>query len=295
MSVESERPEDFFDLSLNKKKKKKKAGFKLEDGNATLGGDEVAATTEAVAKNDESKENQKTVDAGTGAGAAVLQQPDTSSVHVYTAKWEGVDSILREKKKKKRGLKLNYEVPDDAIEFWAIYGTKKAAVDAVVTDKALAYPWIGSDRDYEYPELLMRAFDILKERNPDMASGSNKTVNVPQPLVSRAGAKRTSFDNFNDICKALHRQQDHVMAFIMAELDSHGSLDGRGQGLTIRGRFNQKNIENILRSYIKEYVTCHTCRSPNTIIDKQDRLSVLICEECKAQSTVVSVKKVGKK
>ena len=26
------------------------------------------------------------------------------------------------------------------------------------------------------------------------------------------------------------------------------------------GRFQQKHIENVLRRYIKEYVTCHTCR-----------------------------------
>ena len=28
------------------------------------------------------------------------------------------------------------------------------------------------------------------------------------------------------------------------------------------GRFQQKHIENVLRRYIKEYVTCHTCRYP---------------------------------
>ena len=33
------------------------------------------------------------------------------------------------------------------------------------------------------------------------------------------------------------------------------------------GRFQQKHIENVLRRYIKEYVTCHTCRWPNLVLN----------------------------
>ncbi|KAJ7941889.1 eukaryotic translation initiation factor 2 subunit beta-like [Quillaja saponaria] len=31
------------------------------------------------------------------------------------------------------------------------------------------YPWEGSDRDYEYEELLGRVFNILRENNPELA------------------------------------------------------------------------------------------------------------------------------
>ena len=45
------------------------------------------------------------------------------------------------------------------------------------------------------------------------------------------------------------RQPDHVVAFVLAEVGSTGSIDGSGR-LVIRGRFQPKHIENILRNYI---------------------------------------------
>lgn len=44
--------------------------------------------------------------------------------------------------------------------------------------------------------------------------------------------------------------------------------------------FTQKNIESVLRKYIREYVTCHTCKSPTTILAKHARLYFLQCEVC---------------
>lgn len=51
----------------------------------------------------------------------------------------------------------------------------------------------------------------------------------------------------------MHRQPDHVMAFLLAELGTSGSLDGQ-QRLVVKGRFAPKNFEGILRRYISEYL-----------------------------------------
>lgn len=42
--------------------------------------------------------------------------------------------------------------------------------------------------------------------------------------------------------------------------------------------------------YIKEYVTCHTCRSPDTILQKDTRLFFLQCEACGSRCSVASIK-----
>jgi translation initiation factor 2 subunit 2 len=52
----------------------------------------------------------------------------------------------------------------------------------------------------------------------------------------------------------MHRQADHVMAFLLAELGTSGSLDGQ-QRLVVKGRFAPKNFEGILRRYISKYIT----------------------------------------
>lgn len=94
---------------------------------------------------------------------------------------------------------------------------------------------------------------------------------------------------FLQICKTLHRQPKHLLDFLLAELGTSGSVDGNSQ-LIIKGRFQQKQIENVLRRYIKEYVTCHTCRSPDTILQKDTRLFFLQCETCGSRCSVASIK-----
>ncbi|KAJ6383289.1 hypothetical protein OIU78_026719 [Salix suchowensis] len=139
------------------------------------------------------------------------------------------------------------------------------------------FPWDGTDRDYDYEELLGRVFNILRENNPELAGDRRRTVMRP-PQVLREGTKKTVFVNFMDLCKTMHRQADHVMAFLLAELGTSGSLDGQ-QRLVIKGRFAPKNFEGILRRYINEYVICLGCKSPDTILSKENRLFFLRCEK----------------
>lgn len=149
--------------------------------------------------------------------------------------------------------------------------------------------WTGTERDYTYDELLERAFNQLREKNPEMATGEKKKFVMKPPQVVRIGSKKTAFANFSEICRLLHRLPKHVLQFLLAELGTSGSIDGNNQ-LIIKGRFQQKQIENVLRRYIKEYVTCHTCRSPDTILQKDARLYFLQCEQCNSRCSVAPIK-----
>ncbi|KAH9608794.1 hypothetical protein KSS87_019687 [Heliosperma pusillum] len=150
------------------------------------------------------------------------------------------------------------------------------------------YPWEGSDRDYLYEELLGRVFNILRENNPELAGDRRRTVMRP-PQVMREGTKKTVFANFTDLCKMMHRQPEHVMAFLLAELGTSGSLDGQ-QRLVIKGRFAPKNFEGILRRYVNEYVICNGCKSSDTILSKENRLLFLRCEQCGSGRSVAPIK-----
>merc|ERR1719273_218438 len=142
-------------------------------------------------------------------------------------------------------------------------------------DSGEATAW-GEDRDYTYDELLQRVYNVIKEKNPDSTMGEKKKFVMRPPQVVKVGAKKTAFVNFTEIAKMLHRQPKHLLAFLFAELGTTGALDGSSQ-LVMKGNFQQKHIETVLRRYIKEYVTCHTCRSPDTILNKETRLFFLQC------------------
>ena len=100
-----------------------------------------------------------------------------------------------------------------------------------------------------YPLLLQRFFTILQNQNPDILSSGQKSYKIPPPQCLREGNKKTIFANLPDICKRMKRSDEHVIQFLFAELGTTGSVDG-SKRLVIKGRFQQKQIENVLRRYI---------------------------------------------
>lgn len=100
-----------------------------------------------------------------------------------------------------------------------------------------------------YELLLSRFFNLLAQKNPDHASSGAKNYKIPPPQCMREGNKKTIFANIAEICKRMKRSDEHVTAYLFAELGTNGSVDG-SRRLVIKGRFQQKQIENVLRKYI---------------------------------------------
>lgn len=238
------------DFNLTKKKKKKKKPFDMND------------LDDALPKEEKSEPADEVKDAPQDFGD------------------EDLDFSLPSKKKKKKKPKI-LEEPDK------VEDNEEGGEEEGGNVEGTA--WSDTDRDYTYEELLKRVFNIMREKNPDMVAGEKKRFVMKPPQVMRVGTKKSSFSNFADICKLLHRQPKHLLAFLLAELGTSGSIDGNNQ-LIIKGRFQQKQIEHVLRAYIKEYVTCHTCRSPETILQKDTRLYFLQCETCGSRCSVASIK-----
>uniref|UniRef100_A0A3B3BH98 Eukaryotic translation initiation factor 2 subunit 2 n=1 Tax=Oryzias melastigma TaxID=30732 RepID=A0A3B3BH98_ORYME len=288
--------EMIFDPNMTKKKKKKKKPFMVdEEGGEGAGGEE--------AKEGEAKE----VDPEVGEDKEVDIDEDESRKKEPSDDVTDLNFTNQKKKKKKpkknfndleEGLKKSIPVVGHMnkkkqfvilILSAALDDDEGKISDGISFSSSSGPAWAGSERDYTYDELLNRVFNIMREKNPDMVAGEKRKFVMKPPQVVRVGTKKTSFVNFTDICKLLHRQPKHLLAFLLAELGTSGSIDGNNQ-LVIKGRFQQKQIENVLRRYIKEYVTCHTCRSPDTILQKDTRLYFLQCETCHSRCSVASIK-----
>ena len=130
-------------------------------------------------------------------------------------------------------------------------------------------PWLKSDRDYTYEEvcisippmimcvdspvypsqLLRRFYGQLHASNPALLTSAGKRYTIAPPQILREGNKKSIFANVSDICKRMHRQPEHVIQYMFAEMGTTGSVDGSGR-LVIKGRFQQKQIEHVLRRYI---------------------------------------------
>jgi len=281
---------DNFDPTLKKKKRKKKPfDPSVLDGLESNETPAVPVEDESVERRDSLKDDDLDDDLNFSNMKKKKKKATFNMEELEDALDDGqggegdddLDFNNMKKKKKKKKVTLDdlegdeNEAPDDA------------------TDSPTGVPsgetWKGTDRDYTYEELLQRAFNIMREKNPDMVAGEKKKFVMKPPQVLRVGTKKTSFANFLEISKTLRRTPKHLQAFLLAELGTSGSVDANNH-LIIKGRFQQKQIENILRRYIKEYVTCHTCRAPETILEKDTRLHFLRCEKCGSRCSVQSIK-----
>eukprot|EP00588_Corethron_pennatum_P019326 CAMPEP_0194319486 /NCGR_PEP_ID=MMETSP0171-20130528/15916_1 /TAXON_ID=218684 /ORGANISM="Corethron pennatum, Strain L29A3" /LENGTH=242 /DNA_ID=CAMNT_0039076701 /DNA_START=139 /DNA_END=867 /DNA_ORIENTATION=+ len=148
-----------------------------------------------------------------------------------------------------------------------------------------------SDRraSYTYPELLDRALDAIHANNPDLVDRERRSMKPPQ--IQKLGTKKSLWVNFQEVCTMIRRSHEHVFTFFMAELGTEGNIDGNHR-LVIRGRYQPRQIEILLRKYILEYVTCQMCRSANTELTKDSvsRLHFCRCLECGSQRSVGAIR-----
>jgi len=205
--------------------------------------------------------------------------------------------------KKEHGSSAHDEQEEEDVPLFSLQGKKKKKKKKLDDDESVslnattsaassvdgALPWEGSDRDYNYTELLERIFTLLREKNPSLSV--KKKYIMPPPQLVRVGTRKTMWANFAPICQLMHRQPEHVLSFLLAELGTEGSIDGN-QRCVMKGRYVPKQIESILKKYILEYVTCHMCRNPETSLtrDSVTRLYFIQCESCGSRRSVAPIK-----
>ncbi len=251
-----------YDLSKLKKKKKKKPKGDAEAGS------ELAASVAALGSGgvtDLPAVGEIDLNAGAEAEEAVVDFPPP-------------DFTLP----KKRWRKAKVVFDDEEVS------TK------VVRRAAVVQPWDGTTRDYTYSELINRAFQFLHGKNPALAADGGrgkKKISLQLPQVAREGTKKTVFMNFGAICKSIHRQQDHLLQYMGAELGTTGNIQDGGR-LVIKGRFTGESIVKVLKRYMSEYVICTSCRSPDTVLmrDANTRLYFVSCESCGAKRSVAPIR-----
>lgn len=138
---------------------------------------------------------------------------------------------------------------------------------------------VSASGDYSYDQLLKRAFDLIGQ-----VKSEKPRIKIPPPQAFRIGTSRTLWANFPQIAKALHRNPQHLLNFVIVELGTTANLDANGR-VVIRGRFMPKQLESLVRKYLTEYVVCKTCGSRDTVLKKENRLHFLECQSSVCGST----------
>jgi translation initiation factor 2 subunit 2 len=274
-ATEPTKDEDDMDAMLKGMKKKKKKAPKAEDGE----GGEAPAADDGGLDLSMMKKKKKT------------KKPKEGTEDEFAAKLAALDI---------EGNEGDAEPAADTSD-------DKAIIDEGDMEKGTGIWQHNSEIKIPYDLLLARFFTLLAQKNPDHASSGTRSYKIPPPQCLREGNKKTIFANIAEICKRMKRTDEHVTSYLFAELGTSGSVDG-SRRLVIKGRFQQKQIENVLRRYISkfyilickmtradhlsvEYVTCKTCRSPDTELNKgENRLYFITCNSCGSRRSVTAIK-----
>lgn len=73
--------------------------------------------------------------------------------------------------------------------------------------------------EYTYKELLDRVFNKITKDRPELQD--KKRTRMKPPQVAPYGSRKTIFVNFVDICSTMHREPEHALGFLLAELGAN--------------------------------------------------------------------------
>jgi translation initiation factor 2 subunit 2 len=132
----------------------------------------------------------------------------------------------------------------------------------------------------EYENLLKR----LQDKLGGTAKKARSRLEIPTPQIIWVG-KNTIFRNFMEFPKALRREPEKLLLYLNKELASAGYI--AGERVIFLGRKTPSSFGALIDRYVKDYVQCPVCGSPDTHTEKSKaKVAFLICEACGAKSSI---------
>ena len=131
----------------------------------------------------------------------------------------------------------------------------------------------------EYETLLKR----IQNKMGDIKKETSARFELPIVDVMWEGQK-TYLRNFSDFPKVLRRDPDKVLQYLSKEFAV--PAERLGDKAMFVGKRAPEDFTRLFQIYVKDYLECPTCKSPDTKIIKENRISFLICEACGAKSTL---------
>ncbi len=133
--------------------------------------------------------------------------------------------------------------------------------------------------DNDYLAMLDRG----KEQLPETTEQHERFELPPLDIIQEG--KITIFKNFIDVTDKLRRDPQHVLQFLLKELGTPGSIEGRR--VVFKAKINPQHIDEKIKDYTETYVICSECGRPDTHMEKEDRVFILVCEACGARRPIM--------
>ena len=130
----------------------------------------------------------------------------------------------------------------------------------------------------DYESLLKRI-----EKNISKDAKDTQRFELPTVEITWEG-KKTILRNFGDFPKAIRRDTNIILQYLSKEFAV--PAERVGEKAIFVGKRDPDDFTRLFKIYLKDYVECPTCTSPDTKVERENRISFLICEACGAKSTI---------
>lgn len=134
----------------------------------------------------------------------------------------------------------------------------------------------------EYEQMLDRLYLSLPQQ-----SLNKERFEMPRAESFIQGTK-TTIKNFTGILKAVNRDNDqakrHLSKYLARETATAANIEENK--LVLSGKFSENQVNDLLKSYIEQFVLCPVCKKPDTHVIEKQGVKILKCEACGAISSV---------
>jgi translation initiation factor 2 subunit 2 len=137
----------------------------------------------------------------------------------------------------------------------------------------------------DYRKLLQRA---KAEMPTGLSTGERFQLPEPDLIVEGKGSV---LRNFMDIAEKLRRDPQHLLQYLLRELGTPGTLEGRR--VVFKSKLNPQQLMDRILDYTGTYVICSECGRPDTKLVKEGRVHFIECEACGAKRPVTARKTVA--
>ncbi|MCS4541223.1 MAG: translation initiation factor IF-2 subunit beta [Euryarchaeota archaeon] len=134
--------------------------------------------------------------------------------------------------------------------------------------------------EYKYESLLERAQAKLPKKTLE-----DVRFKIPE-ITSFVEGNQTIIQNIREVASKLNRDPKHLMKYLSKELATAGNLEPTRA--VFQGKFSSHLLNDRIKAYVNEFIICHECHKPDTLIVKQERMYYLLCEACGARAPVRS-------
>ena len=140
---------------------------------------------------------------------------------------------------------------------------------------------------YDYDRLLARCLERQEHDRTEMISRCKTPVTIPHAdLIS--GHSRSILVNWKSyvrLFRALNRDAQLFQQYVNQYYACQSSINSREQ-LTFNVRTTKITFDNVLKSFLDEYVTCLACQKAQTHLIKSIGLWRIECQLCGSQRSV---------